>query len=189
MKKFCYLKSEIKFDNQIIPKNTVGIKISNNNDEFVIGLIGKRITLNIDKSKIIFFDIEKTGDEFDHKVCDRCFRYLETTFFSNNRLKKDAKITKRPSCKDCRKEKDGISISALDREKWNKKKPKTYSTFKCEICLKTTIVGITKVVLDHNHKNGKVRGYLCESCNTGIGRFDDNPELIRRAIVWLEKNL
>jgi len=41
--------------------------------------------------------------------------------------------------------------------------------------------------IDHNHKNGKVRGALCSKHNVGLGQFDDDPELLRRAIAWLEK--
>jgi len=44
---------------------------------------------------------------------------------------------------------------------------------------------VSKIVLDHCHHTGNVRGYLCESCNTGIGRFDDDIEIIDRAINWL----
>ena len=43
-----------------------------------------------------------------------------------------------------------------------------------------------QIVLDHNHKTGEVRGYLCESCNTGIGRFDDDVTILKRAITYLE---
>ncbi len=78
-------------------------------------------------------------------------------------------------------------ISANTRKEWDINAPKTYELFKCPICTKVTIAGISKIVLDHNHKTGEVRGYLCESCNTGIGRFDDDPELIQKAIVWLTK--
>lgn len=133
------------------------------------------------------FDINKTGDNSKFKVCDRCFKHLSTAeHFDNNRRKKNDAITKRPSCKDCRKLKDGIGVSASDRKIWNLKKPKNSTLFKCPICTKTTIAGISNIVLDHCHHTGKVRGYVCESCNTGIGRFDDNPKLISRAIEWIE---
>tara|TARA_B110000211_G_C14040063_1_gene536362 strand:- start:1400 stop:1552 length:153 start_codon:yes stop_codon:yes gene_type:complete len=48
-------------------------------------------------------------------------------------------------------------------------------------------VGISKIVLDHDHSTGEVRGWLCESCNTGIGRFDDDPQIVQKAINWLKK--
>jgi len=133
------------------------------------------------------FAIDKAGDNYAYKVCDRCFKRLETETFPNNRIKKGGVVTRRPSCKDCRKKKDGVKISQDDRDSWDKRKPEAYSIFHCPICKKASIVGIKKIVLDHNHSNGEVRGYLCESCNTGIGRFDDHPEILEHAIEWLEK--
>ena len=43
--------------------------------------------------------------------------------------------------------------------------------------------------IDHDHSTGKVRGLLCHSCNTGLGSFKDNPELMALAIKYLKGNL
>ena len=130
--------------------------------------------------------IEETGDRFQFKICDRCFKLLSTDAkFSNNRHKKDNIITKRPSCKLCREKKDGVPISRAEKKEWNAKRPQKYTSFICPICGKNSIVGISKIVLDHDHSNGKVRGWLCESCNTGIGRFDDDYEIVYKAVKWL----
>jgi len=40
--------------------------------------------------------------------------------------------------------------------------------------------------VDHNHKTGKVRGLLCTNCNQGIGKFQDNKELLLHAYNYLE---
>ncbi len=37
---------------------------------------------------------------------------------------------------------------------------------------------MSRIVLEHNHKTGEPRGYVCDSCNTGMGRFDDDVEII-----------
>lgn len=57
---------------------------------------------------------------------------------------------------------------------------------KCGICLKA--IGNTRASLnvDHDHKTGIVRGVLCSSCNTAIGRLGDNAEGIKRALYYLE---
>jgi len=144
--------------------------------------------LNILASCVTNFDIHRTGDRFEFKVCDRCFRRLHTEkAFSDNRRKKGDAITKRPSCKECRKKKDGVPIETKVRGQWASQKPRDYDPFLCPICNKTTITKLSKIVLDHCHKTGRPRGYICESCNTGIGRFDDNPTLIKRALEWVLK--
>jgi hypothetical protein len=38
---------------------------------------------------------------------------------------------------------------------------------------------------DHNHKTGKVRGFLCSTCNTGLGNFRDSIDNLRNAIQYL----
>lgn len=143
--------------------------------------------LNVPSDCLTRFDIHKTGDDFDFKVCDRCYKRLPTEgAFSDNRIKKGNEITKRPSCKQCRKQKDGVAIPPKVRAFWEARRPLKYTPFPCPICNKTTIVGLSKIVLDHCHTTGTPRGYVCESCNTGIGRFDDDIKLVQRALQWLE---
>jgi hypothetical protein len=40
--------------------------------------------------------------------------------------------------------------------------------------------------VDHNHKNGNVRGLLCARCNTGLARFMDNIGNLRRAVRYMK---
>ena len=42
--------------------------------------------------------------------------------------------------------------------------------------------------MDHCHECNTVRGVLCNKCNTGLGKFDDNPILLARAIVYLKRH-
>ncbi len=42
--------------------------------------------------------------------------------------------------------------------------------------------------VDHCHQTGKVRGLLCRACNFGIGFLRDQPNVLRSAIVYLERH-
>lgn len=43
------------------------------------------------------------------------------------------------------------------------------------------------LAVDHNWKTGRVRGLLCIHCNTAIGKFNDDPNILRKVIHYLEK--
>ncbi len=53
----------------------------------------------------------------------------------------------------------------------------------CEEILKPTSHGRH---IDHCHTTGKVRGILCQRCNTGIGKFEENVNLLKKAIAYIE---
>ena len=42
-------------------------------------------------------------------------------------------------------------------------------------------------VLDHCHTKETFRGYVCHHCNTGLGSFKDDINVIKNAVHYLEK--
>lgn len=62
---------------------------------------------------------------------------------------------------------------------------------KCAVCSKVIVVGIRgddMAVADHVHvEPPKPRGILCSNCNAGLGLFQENPEIMRAAIAYIEK--
>lgn len=57
---------------------------------------------------------------------------------------------------------------------------------RCEIC--RSLPGNRALHLDHDHKTGEFRGWLCSRCNTGLGLFRDNAALLSVAISYLEES-
>lgn len=39
--------------------------------------------------------------------------------------------------------------------------------------------------IDHNHETGEIRGLLCSPCNQGLGYFQENVEVMAKAIAYL----
>jgi len=56
----------------------------------------------------------------------------------------------------------------------------------CAICNKHQTEFKKSFAVDHCHKTIKVRGLLCSKCNIGIGQFNDNEELLRKAIEYIK---
>jgi len=51
----------------------------------------------------------------------------------------------------------------------------------CAIC-----GGDRRLIIEHNHTTGKVRGRVCAPCNQMLGNAKDRPDLLRRAAEYLE---
>ena len=59
---------------------------------------------------------------------------------------------------------------------------------RCAICRTDKPGGSGKrFAVDHCHESKKVRGILCQSCNTALGHFKDNVLILEKAIDYLNE--
>lgn len=122
------------------------------------------------------------GLEIETKKCNQCLKELPITSFGFNSGAKH----RRSKCRPCEKK------QVAQRRKFDYiKPPKNHS---CPICQrneeKCAGKGGKKVgtwCLDHDHKTGKFRGWLCHDCNRALGNFKDNINLLKRALNYLEE--
>ena len=107
---------------------------------------------------------------------------------------------RRNQCKKCRNEQrkkyecrhgDGLRERILKRN-YNMTREQYHEMSKsqnhrCFICNEINKFGPwkDKLVVDHDHDTGKVRKLLCDKCNKGLGQFNDNPELLKKATEYL----
>jgi hypothetical protein len=57
----------------------------------------------------------------------------------------------------------------------------------CAVC-GTSDPGRRGWMVDHCHKTMRFRGILCGKCNSGLGMFNDNPDVLEQAIAYLRRS-
>lgn len=178
----------LKNDYKGLVKNSVGVveEVLNNN-VYRIFFIGKRIELKLGNNEVDSLNIRETGKPFEYKICNVC-HILKKYFvdFEINQTDALGRKTTRPSCRTCRIKINGIALLNSERKRMSVNKPSKF--FICPLCEKGSIPHITaNLVIDHDHDNGMARAWICDSCNTGLGRFKDDISLLKKAIKYLEK--
>lgn len=127
------------------------------------------------------------SDEPKSKVCTSCSIEKPIEAFSKNQFGKNNRILRRPVCKDCYSKKVKINKEEMKAYIERHPRPKIGEEFTCPICHRKKIRNFQNdVVLDHSHIDGGVRGWVCSSCNTSIGKFYDDPNTLQRAIDWIK---
>lgn len=122
------------------------------------------------------------------KTCNRCGKIKELFEFS--------KRSDRPSgiqskCKDCEREvrRKYYKPHEAIRRKLNISDTEynqliSESNNCCNICNRV----LDKKCIDHCHTTNKVRGVLCNNCNTALGLVGDNIQTLESMIKYLNKH-
>ena len=178
----------LKEDTENIVKNSVGFVESIINSKLKVFFLGKKKYLELKESKLQPLDISQTGKPFKYKICNIC-HILKEDFvdFEINQTDAKGRKTTRPSCRSCREQIDGVPLLPAEKKRMKELEPKII--FQCPICGKSSIPNKTaKIVIDHDHTTGIAREWICDSCNTGLGRFKDDINLLEKAIEYLKKH-
>lgn len=143
------------------------------------------------------------------KVCFRCKQEKKLTELYRNCRKVDGRC---PTCKVCMRDYESRRPSRntyREDPEGQKRRVRRYQARRkyrvpeklldevlhraehgtCEICGKAAPVDAyhKRHHIDHDHKTGEYRGILCKDCNRMLGSARDNPEILRRAVAYLEE--
>ena len=107
--------------------------------------------------------------------CIPCTNNYNATYYTQNKsdidyYNKNAHFTK----------KYGMTVEEVDHHL-------SIRDNKCDICGQESDHKSKKLNVDHCHETNVVRGFLCFSCNVMIGQSKDDPDTLRKAADYLEK--
>lgn len=126
------------------------------------------------------------------KVCSRCKQLKPLTEFY-----KDARTSNghKSACIGCYKHLKNVWPSKTKSREYRLRslyniEPEQFDAlikqqnYKCKICGEIT----DQLYVDHCHATEKVRGLLCQYCNTLLGLAKENPKILLGAIQYLTEN-
>lgn len=139
------------------------------------------------------------------KLCTKCNKSQSLSNFSKNKAKPDGL---QGWCKDCMTDKRNATKQDMEEYHKNYRKDNKVSLEdkrlrrlygitlnqkksmvkdqqgKCAIC-ELDFKSKYHTHVDHCHTTGEVRGILCSTCNTGLGKFRDSTKFLNNAIEYL----
>jgi hypothetical protein len=123
------------------------------------------------------------------KFCDICEEFKKEKDFNKNSKNKDGLDNK---CKECSRNyrlnsKYDISNEEYERL-FNNSQGKCHCCGKARSSKNPSSIYYRKLVVDHCHNTGIIRGLLCHNCNIGIGLLSDNIEGLQKAYEYLRYN-
>jgi Recombination endonuclease VII len=58
----------------------------------------------------------------------------------------------------------------------------------CDICGEPPSGPMTRLAIDHDHKTGRFRGWLCGNCNRGLGYMQDDVGRLLASVKYLRRD-
>lgn len=124
---------------------------------------------------LALFYKDKTGKHGRGYFCKVCANANSRKTHYRNRINPEYKLSKRASYI---KNKHGITLQQYEDKLAAQK-------YECAICGVKLPTSGPLTHLDHDHKTGVLRDFLCTNCNRGLGHFQDNEELLKKAAQYL----
>lgn len=125
----------------------------------------------------LFPDLPYLELDFDgeKKVCRICSKEKHIDLFPKHSHHKSG-IDSR--CKSCIKKQTKLRDELKEK----------YAYLKTDFCDCCGNTHEKSLVLDHDHNTLKFRGWICDCCNTGLGKLGDDLAGVERALNYLKRH-
>lgn len=153
-------------------------------DEIEIGLLNEAFKSSPDKKCPVCRELlpiaqfptftTKSGRVKSKMRCTTCNSSSEKSYYAKLKIENPEEYK---SILDGRRIRSRYGITPEQREEM-----RIRQNFRCAICGKDRPLHI-----DHCHSTNRVRGLLCGTCNRGIGMLNDDPEILAKAIVYINE--
>lgn len=147
------------------------------------------------------------------KVCPGCLRTLRIDAFDLRKQRQGA-AKWRSRCKECEASDKRLQSKNAQRDRSKERATASYISLRtyakklgipwaevverypidnrCEVCGRTPQEASRsgrygRLSLDHCHQTGRLRGFLCSPCNSGVGHLGDDPQRVRAAWKYLTR--
>ncbi|MCY3935625.1 MAG: endonuclease domain-containing protein [Chloroflexi bacterium] len=168
---------------------SIGYRVRVGSQRSVVFILGKHREYLVNNEDIEAFDPTTSGPRTDPKICLSCHRLKNLSEFPLNQNNRRGPIT-RPRCKECYVLESGPPLSNRVKESFKESvgAPDQGDCWQCPVCRKITIANVTaNLVVDHDQERRQPRGIICDSCNTGLGRFKNGENHLQNALDYLQE--
>lgn len=152
-------------------------------------VVGKQRVYWVQNDEFRTFDPTTTGVRTPLKICLSCARLKPLADYPNNQNNRNRERTTRPRCKDCFEAESGPNLTkgVIADFKRRVGAPEQGDLWRCPVCRKVSIADVNAAVrVDHDQERRRPRGLICDSCNTGLGRFKNGEDHLQDAIAYLQ---
>jgi hypothetical protein len=121
------------------------------------------------------------------RECKGCKKVKPETDFNILIYRRSGNTSFHPCCRECNKQAEKI------KAEWREANPLP-DNYSCQICGMThenfkengRYLNRTPFSVDHCHTTMKVRGWICNRCNTALGLACDDTDVLKKMIKYLD---